>query len=92
MRSATRSGEGSSIVSTIWPSARNTTRVRIGGRDRVVGDHHDGLVEAVDCLAQKGEDVLPGSGVERAGGLVGEDHLGPSDERSGDRDALLLTA
>ena len=34
----------------------------------------------------------PGPGVERAGGLVGEDHVGLPDERPGDRDALLLAA
>ena len=92
MRSATRSGEGSAIVSTISAVGEEDDGVGIGGRGRVVGDHHDGLVEAVDGLPQQGEDLLAGSGVERAGGLVGEDHLGLRDERAGDRDALLLAA
>ena len=38
------------------------------------------------------EDVAAGARVERAGRLVGEDDLGPGDERAGDRDALLLAA
>src|SRR5215204_97685 len=42
-------------------------------------------------LAHQLGDVL-GAGVEVSGGLVGEHDGGPRDERSGDRDALLLSA
>ena len=66
--------------------------VGVGRRDGVVGDHHDRVAVGVDELAQEREHAAPGAGVERSGGLVGEDHLGPCDERAGDRDALLLAA
>ena len=36
---------GADISSTIRPSARNTTRLGVGGGDGVVGDHHDGLAQ-----------------------------------------------
>ena len=55
------------------PSARNTHGVGVGGGDRVVGDHHDGLAQLVDGAAQEAEDLGAGAGVEVAGGLVGED-------------------
>ena len=43
-------------------------------------------------LAQEREHGAAGAGVERAGRLVGEDHVGLADERAGDRHALLLAA
>ena len=43
-------------------------------------------------LAQKGEHAAAGSSVKRPGRLVGEHDLGPGDERSRDRDPLLLAA
>ena len=57
-----------------------------------MGDHDDRVAVVVDELAQQREHVAAGAGVERAGGLVGEDDLGAGDERAGDRDALLLAA
>ena len=55
-----------------------------------MGDHHDGLAEVVDRLAHEREDLGTGAGVEVAGGLVGEDDLGPAEQRAADRDPLLL--
>src|SRR6185312_4081549 len=65
--------------------------VGVSGRDRVVGDHHDGLAEVVDRLAHEREDLGAGTGVEVAGGLVGEHDLGPAEQRTTDRHPLLLT-
>ena len=67
-------------------------RVGVRRRDRVVGDHHDGLAEGVDAVAQQGEHVAGGRGVEGAGRLVGEHDGGVGDQRPGDRDPLLLAA
>ena len=66
--------------------------VGVRRRDRVVGDHHDGLAEVVDAVAQQGEHLAGGAGVERAGRLVGEDDGRVGDQRAGDRDPLLLAA
>ena len=57
-----------------------------------MGDHHDGLAELADGLAHEREDLGAGAGVEVAGGLVGEDDLGPAGERPGHGDPLLLAA
>ena len=58
----------------------------------LVGDDDDGDAQpAVDVL-QQGQDGLGGHGVEGAGGLVAEQHLGVAGEGAGDGDALLLTA
>ena len=57
-----------------------------------MGDHHDRVGVRVDDLAQEGEHATPGAGVQRTGRLVGEQHLGPGDERPRDRDPLLLAA
>ena len=92
MRSATRSAVGSASCRRSWPSARNTTVSAEAAAFGIVGHHDDGLPEVVDGLAQEREDVLAGPRVERPGRLVGEDDLGPGDERAGDRDALLLAA
>ena len=43
-------------------------------------------------MAQEGEHLRRGVGVQVAGRLVGEDELGPGDERAGAGDALLLAA
>ena len=61
-------------------------------RRGVMGDHHDRVAVRVDDLAQECEHAPPGAGVQRSGRLVGEHHLGPGDQRPGDRDPLLLTA
>ena len=58
--------------------------------DGVVGDHHNRVSVVVDELAQEGEHASPGLGVKRTGRLVGEHNLGPGNERSRDRDPLLL--
>jgi hypothetical protein len=50
--------------------------VRVGGRDRIVGDHDDGVAASVDDLAQEPQHLAAGGGAERPGGLVGEDHIG----------------
>ena len=92
MRSATRSADGRVHDVDDAAVGEEHDRVGVGRRDRVVGDHHDGLAEPVDRLAQQREDVPAGARVERAGRLVGEDHLGPRDQRAGDGDALLLAA
>ena len=63
----------------------------------LVGDvllvrHDDHRVAApVDVLEQR-HDLLRGAAVERAGRLVGEDHLGLADQRARDGHALLLAA
>ena len=62
------------------------------GGGRVVGDHDERARALVDGATQQREHTSPGPGVERTGGLVGEDHVGLPDERPGDRDPLLLTA
>ena len=55
-------------------------------------DHHQRAAALVDRVAQQREHVAARPGVQRAGRLVGEDHVGLPDERAGDRDALLLAA
>ena len=74
------------------PVGQQQDAVGVRGGHRVMGDHHDGVPVLVDELAQEAEDAAPGAGVERSSWLVGEHHLGPGDERAGDRDALLLAA
>ena len=66
--------------------------VRIRGGERVVGDHDDRLAMLVDGAAQELEHLRRGVRVEVAGRLVGEDQLGPADQRSRTRDPLLLAA
>ena len=91
-RSATWSASGALERPGEAAVGQEQDAVGVGGGDRVVGDHDDGLAEVVDDVAQEGEDLAAGPRVERAGRLVGEDDLGPRDERAGDRDALLLAA
>src|SRR6056297_2012312 len=64
--------------------------VGVGGREGVVGDHHDRLAELVDGPPHEVEDLGTGDGVEVAGGLVGEDDLRARRERARHGDALLL--
>jgi len=66
--------------------------VGVGGGDGVVGDHDDGRAEPVHGVAEQREDLGGGGGVEGAGGLVAEDHVGAGDEGAGDGDPLLLAA
>ncbi len=66
--------------------------VGVGCGTGVVGDHDDGLAQVVDGLAHEVEDLAARRGVEVAGGLVGEDDVGPAGQGPGDGDPLLLTA
>ena len=66
--------------------------VGVGGGDGVVGDHHDGLAHVVDGPPHEAEDLGAAARVEVAGGLVGEDHLGPAGQRPGHGHPLLLAA
>ena len=61
-------------------------------RVRVVRDHHRGLAQRVDRVAQQREDLAARRRIEVAGRLVGEHHARARHQRSGDRHALLLTA
>ena len=64
--------------------------VCVGGGFGVVGDHEDGLAEALVEVAEEIEDDVGIFGVEIAGGLVGEEDGGTVDDGAGDGDALLL--
>ena len=90
--SATWSALGASSVPASRPSASRTTRSACAAATGVMGDHHDRVPVLVDDLAQQREHAAPGLRVQRSGRLVGEHHLGPGDERPGDRDALLLAS
>ena len=74
------------------PVGEEDDAVGVRRRPGVVGDHHDRVTVRVDDLAQEREHAPPSPGVQRSGRLVREHHLGPRDERPGDRDALLLAA
>lgn len=41
-----------------------------------MGDHDDGLTKIVDAMAQEGEQIVAGLGVEGAGRLIGDDDVG----------------
>src|SRR5215203_1524512 len=84
-------GAGGGVADDL-PVLQRDQPVRVGGGDRVVGDHHHRLVELVDRLAQQLHHVGAGFGVEVAGRLVGEDDSRFADQGAGDRDALLLAA
>src|SRR6056297_772730 len=60
--------------------------------DRVVGDHHDRLAEAVDRITQEGQDLAAGAAVEIAGRFVPEDDVRLAHQGSCDGHPLLLTA
>ena len=66
--------------------------VGVRRRHRVVGDHDDRLAHVVDGAAQERQHLRAGARVEVAGGLVGEDDLGPGHQGAGDGDPLLLAA
>ena len=57
---------------------------------RVVGHQHECGAQVADRGRQHVVDEVGGSGVELAGGLVGEHDRGTVRERGGDRDALRL--
>src|SRR5690606_25617488 len=62
----------------------------VGGRGGLVRDHDDGHFARVGEVGEKRPEDFGVLRVERAGGLVGEDHGGREEERAGDGDALLL--
>jgi hypothetical protein len=59
---------------------------------RVVRDHDDRVALGTGDLTKHGQDLAAALRIEVAGGLVGEDQLGFQQQRTGDRDALLLAA
>ena len=87
MRSSTRcGGRVGPSASTTRPSARNTTASACAGGDGVVGDHGDRLAELVDgACAGTPRISAPGTRVEVAGRLVGEDDVGPGRRARGPR-------
>ena len=63
-----------------------------GGEVEVVGHQHERRAELAVQLHHEIDDPGAGAGVEIAGGLVGEEHLGPGAEGARERDPLLLAA
>src|SRR5215207_3010810 len=61
-----------------------------GGELEIVGDEDQRRAEVPVELRHEVDDRGAGACVEIAGGLVGEEHLGPSAEGAGQGDALLL--
>src|SRR5258708_23597215 len=66
--------------------------MRARGRTRIVGDHHDRLVEVAVERLHQGQDVLGALGVEAAGGLVRDQDAGVAHDRARAGYALLLAA
>src|SRR6188472_3254631 len=64
--------------------------VRVGSCDRIMGDHDDRLAQFAAAGPQIGKQAASGTGVQRAGRLVGEDDGGPGDQGARDRHPLLL--
>ena len=58
----------------------------------LVRDDHDGHAQRAVELAQQLQYALGGRGVQRAGGLVAEQHFGVARQRAGDGHALLHAA
>ncbi len=58
----------------------------------LVGDQQDGQAKIAVDVGQQLQHRLRGLGIERRGGLVRQQHLGPGGQRPGDADALLLPA
>ena len=72
--------------------AQMDATVADGGGLLAVGDEQEGGARLVGQLAQEGENVGAVGGIEVAGGFVGENQVGPVDQRAGDGDALLFAA
>ena len=72
------------------PSREHDHTIADRGGLGVVGDHHDGLVERVDRLAQQPQHLRARGAVEVAGRLVREHDGRTGDEGAGDGDTLLL--
>ena len=92
IRSSACSARGRLAVVHDPPVGEHQQAVGERGGVRVVGDHHDRLVEVVDGVAQQFEHVVGGLRVEVAGRLVGEHDRRARDQRARDGDALLLAA
>ena len=56
----------------------------------VVGHQHGGGVHLLGDIAQEADDFLREVGIERGGGLIGQEQVRLLHERSGDIDALAL--
>ena len=72
------------------PVGEEDHSVGVGSRNRVVSDHHDGLVEFANSLRHELENLGPGSRVEVSGGFVGEDDAWSARQGPRHGDALLL--
>mgnify|MGYP001593277421 CR=1 FL=1 len=66
--------------------------VGLGGEFFVVGDDDEGGAACAVHLSHEGKEGIAGVGVEVAGGLIGEDHIGTLNEGAGYRHALLFSA
>ncbi len=91
-RSATCSAVGACSSPASRPSAMKTTRSA-----HAAADGSWVTITSVPPVSsivwrRRASTARPGARVERAGGLVGEDHARLADERAGDRDPLLLAA
>src|SRR2546430_2025920 len=82
---------GHEVVVRDDPVAHAHDPLGVRGYVRLVGDHDHGLAEVVQVLEDR-ENFGARPRVEVSGGLVGEDHRRVVQERSRDRDALLLAA
>ena len=58
----------------------------------LMGDNDDGDAQALVDVLDQPQDGAGGGGVQRAGGLVAQKHLGIGGQGPGDGDALLLAA
>ena len=82
----------SASVRLIRPSRMWTMLMAVGGGFGVVGDHQDGLAEALVQVAQNLQHGFRILGVQVAGGLVGQQDGRVVHDGAGDGDALLLAA
>ena len=57
-----------------------------------MGDDHNGHAVLAALLLQKRQDLLAGVIVQRTGGLIAQQQLGPLGQGPGDGNALLLAA
>src|SRR5690606_5318316 len=60
--------------------------------DRIVRDHRDRLAVLTAGRGEQPQHLTAGGRIEVAGGLVGEHQVGAGRQRTGDRNALLLSA
>jgi hypothetical protein len=64
----------------------------IGDHAHVMGDQHDAGAALGDQLFHQVEDLRLDGHVQRRGRLVGDQDVGPADQRDGDHDALAHAA